>query len=107
MGIPAVQSDKVLAAIGKIAEGLATSGPDPQRLETMRALMVDGVAESYDQDRTWAFQAAHLSYRPRAVEIWRSAATELQAVSSGDIQELPREIVAVLLAKTRLTGTTE
>jgi zinc protease len=105
--VPADQTDDVLAAISKVAEGLATMGPDPQLLETMRGLMVNGVAETYNQDRMWAFQAAQLSSRPRAVEIWRSAAAELQTVSSGDIQELAREIFAVPLAQTRLTGTTE
>ncbi len=85
-------------ACRKVAEGLAASGADPQLLETMRTLMVDGVAVSYSQDRMWAFQAAQLSSRPRAVEIWRSAAAELQAVSSGDIQELAREIFAVPFA---------
>jgi len=94
-------------ACRKVAEGLAASGADPQLLETMRTLMVDGVAVSYSQDRMWAFQAAQLSSRPRAVEIWRSAAAELQAVSSGDIQELAREIFAVPFAQTRLAGTTE
>lgn len=105
--IPAVQTESVLAAISKVAEGLATSGPDPELLETIRRLIVDVVAESYNQDRTWAFQAAQLSYRPRAVEIWRSAAAELQTVSSGDIQELAREIFAVPFAQTRLAVTTE
>jgi zinc protease len=105
--VPAVQAEGVLAAISKVAEGLATSGPEPQLLETIRGLMVNGVAETYNQDRMWAFQAAQLSSRPRAVEIWRSAAVELQTVSSGDIQELAREIFAVPFAQTRLTGTTE
>lgn len=105
--VPADQTDDVLAAISKVAEGLATTGPDPQLLETMRGLMVNGVAETYNQDRMWAFQAAQLSSRPRAVEIWRSAAAELQTVSSGNIQALAREIFAVPLAQTRLTGTTE
>lgn len=105
--VPAKQTEHVLAAISKVAESLATSGPEPQLLETMRGLMVNGVTETYNQDRMWAFQAAQLSSRPRAVEIWRSAAAELQTVSSGDIQELAREIFAVPLAQTRLTGTTE
>jgi zinc protease len=100
--VPAVQTESVLAAISKVSEGLATSGPDPQLLETMRGLMVNGVAESYNQDRMWAFQAAQLTYRTRAVEIWRSTAAELQTVSSGDIQALAREIFAVRLAQTRL-----
>lgn len=103
--VPAEQTDHVLAAISKVAEGLATSGPEPQLLETMRGLMVNGVAETYNQDRMWAFQAAQLSSRPRAVEIWRSAAAELQTISSGDIQELAREIFAVPFAQTRLAGT--
>lgn len=102
-----MQTESVLAAISKVAEDLATSGPDHQLLETMRRLMVDGVAESYNEDRVWAFQAAQLSSRPRAVDIWRSAAAELQTVSSGDIQELAREIFAVPFAQIRLAGTTE
>lgn len=100
--VPAAQAESVLAAISKVAEGLAASGPDPQLLETIRGLMVDGVAESYNQDRMWAFQAAQLSLRSGAIEIWRSAAAELQTVSSGDIQALAREIFAVRLAQTRL-----
>jgi predicted Zn-dependent peptidase len=105
--VPAEQTEHVLAAISKVAEGLATSGPDPQLLETMRGLMVNGMAESYNQDRMWAFQAAQLSLRPGAVEIWRSAAAELQTVSSGDVQELALEIFAVPIARTRLAGATE
>jgi len=40
--VPAEQTEHVLAAISKVSEGLATSGPDPQLLETMRGLMVTG-----------------------------------------------------------------
>lgn len=105
--VPADQTDDVLAAISKVAEGLATTGPDPQLLETMRGLMVNGVEETYNQDRMWAFQAAQLSWRPRAVEIWRSAAAELQTVSSADIQDLAREIFTLPIAQTRLAGPTE
>ena len=105
--VPAVQAESVLAAISKVAEGLARSGPDPQLLETIRGLMVDGVAESYNQDRMWAFQAAQLSLRPRAIEIWRSAAAELQTVSSADIQALARENFTMPMAQTRLAGPTE
>lgn len=68
---------------------------------------MDGVTESYNQDRMWAFQAAQLTYRPRVVEIWRSAAAELETVSSGDIKELARDIFAVPFAQTRLAETTE
>lgn len=105
--VPAVQAESVLAAISTVAGDLATSGPDPQLLETMRSLMMDGVTESYNQDRMWAFQAAQLTYRPRVVEIWRSAAAELETVSSGDIKELARDIFAVPFAQTRLAETTE
>lgn len=105
--VPAEQTEHVLASIRKVAESLTMSSPDPQLLETMRGLMVNGVTESYNQDRVWAFQTAQLSSRPGAVEIWRSAAAELQTVSSGDVQELAREIFAVPIARTRLADATE
>lgn len=102
--VPAEQAESVLSAVEKVAGDLAMSGPDPQLLETIRALMMKGIAESYNEDRVWAYQAGQLSSRPNAIALWRSATAELQTVTGGEIEELAQEIFAVPFAKTRVDG---
>nr|WP_137676423.1 insulinase family protein [Parerythrobacter lutipelagi] len=98
---PRGQAADVAAAIDEVGKKLAESGPDLQLLETIRAMMINGIAGSYNQDRAWAYQAAELSQRPNIIRIWRGVETQMQTITADEIGDLARETFARPLAHTR------
>lgn len=86
------RQDALATAAREVATGMAQTLIDPELLELVRRLELDGLRSSFDEDRVWAYQAAQAGRKQGAVREWRDLERALPTVTAEEVTSYAKHV---------------